>query len=189
MRNLNTQVDQQNPFAVTGSMSSGAAAFAEDAERLGFIRRTYAHLTGAILALIALETVLFTVVPANTMNAMVGRMMSGYGWLIVLAAFMGVSWMARMWANSGQSRGIQYLGLGLYVVAQAVILLPMLYICVYILNDAQIPIIAAGITGMCFIGLTAFVFVTRVDLEGWGKFLAIAGIVALCAIVASIFTG
>lgn len=188
MRNTNQQVDGQNPFAVTATMGE-VAAYAEDSERLGFIRKTYAHLTGAVLALIALETVLFTVVPPATMQGLVETMLSGYGWLIVLGAFMGVSWIARMWATSATSRPMQYAGLGLYVVAEAVILLPMLYICIRLLKEPQLPIMAAAITGMCFVGLTAFVFTTRVDLAGWGKYLAIAGIVAMCAIVAGIFTG
>ena len=188
MRNPNQQIDQQNPFAVTATMGE-VAAYAEDSERLTFIRKTYAHLTGAVLALIALETVLFTVVPPATMQGLVERMMGGYGWLIVLGLFMGVSWIARMWATSATSRAMQYAGLGLYVVAEAVILLPMLYICITLLKEPQLPIMAAAITGMCFIGLTAFVFTTRIDLAGWGKYLAIAGIVAMCAIVAGIFTG
>ena len=79
--------------------------------------------------------------------------------------------------------------LGLYVVAEAVILLPMLYICIKLLGAPQLPVMAAAITVMCFLGLTAFVFTTRVDLASWGKYLAIAGIVAMCAIVAGIFTG
>lgn len=188
MRNPNAHVDDQNPFAVSATMGD-VAAYAADAERLSFIRKTYLHLTGAVLALIALETVLFTAVPAATMEPLVARMLSGWGWLVVLGLFMGVSWIANMWAMSSTSKAMQYAGLGLYVVAQAVILLPLLYICIRILDAPQLPMMAAAITGMCFIGLTAFVFVTGVDLQSWGKYLAIAGMVAICAIVASIFTG
>ncbi len=81
------QADSPNPYAVS-SMDT-AAIYAEDSERLGFIRRTYAHLTGAILALIALEVVLFTAVPAATMQGLVQRMTSGWGWLLVLGALHG----------------------------------------------------------------------------------------------------
>jgi FtsH-binding integral membrane protein len=188
MRNVNAQIDDQNPFAVTSSGDT-MAALAEDSERLGFIRKTYAHLAGAVLSLVALETVLFTVVPAETMGAIAAKMLGGWGWLIVLGAFMAVSWMARSWAESNTSRAMQYAGLGLYVVAEAVILLPMLYVCIELLNAPELPVMAALITTMCFIGLTAFVFTTRIDLASWGKYLAIAGIVAMCAIVAGIFTG
>ena len=180
-------VDSPNPYAVS-SMDT-PAALAADQERLTFIRRTYAHLTGAILALIGIEAVLFAVVPADTMNAMVSRMLGGWGWLLVLGAFMVVSWVARSWASSSASRSLQYAGLSLYVVAQAVILLPLLYICIRVMGEPNLPIMAAAITAICFIGLTAFIFVTGVDLASWGKYLAIGGLVAMGVIVAGIAFG
>ncbi len=174
-----------NPYAVTAQGS--AAIFAEDSERLGFIRRTYAHLTAAILALVGLETALFTLVPAQTMEAMVDRMMGGYGWLLVLGAFMAVSWVARMWATSGSSRAVQYAGLGLYVIAEAVILLPLLYIAARL--DPSIPVTAALITAITFVGLSVFVMTTRVDLAPWGKYLFLVGILAMGLIVAGTVAG
>ena len=173
---------------MTSSIDS-MAADAEDSQRIAFIRKTYAHLTAAVLALVGLEAVLFVAVPDTTMDSLVTTMVGGYGWLIVLGMFMAVSWIARSWASSGQSQAVQYAGLSLYVVAQAVILLPILYICIRVLGEPKLPIMAAAITSMCFICLTAFVFTTRVDLALWGKFLAIAGIAAMCAIVAGILTG
>ena len=177
--------NQTNPYAIG---STGPIVIdAEDSQRLTFIRRTYAHLAGAIVALVALETLLFAVVPAQTMNSLVERMLSGWGWLIVLGAFMGVSWIAEQWARSDTSRSTQYAGLSLYVVAQAVILLPLLYIALRF--DPQIPVMAAMITVVTFVGLTVFVMTTKVDLAGWGKYLGLAGILALGLIVAGILFG
>ena len=102
---------------------------------------------------------------------------------------MGVSWMARAWANSGKSSGIQYAGLGLYVFAQAVILLPMLYICIKVMVEPELPLMAAMITTLVFAGLTAFVFVTGADMSGWGKYLALGGMIAMGAIAAGIICG
>jgi FtsH-binding integral membrane protein len=183
------QFDKSNPYSVHTQDQPAEFGVTLDAERIGFIRRTYAHLTGAILALIAIEAVLFTVVPAATMEAMVGRMIGGMGWLVVLGIFMGISWMARTWASSDTSTPTQYAGLSLYVIAQAVILLPMLYMCIRVMGEPQLPVMAAAITGISFIGLTAFVFVTGTDLASWGKYLAMAGFVAMGAIVAGIFFG
>ena len=180
-------MSQVNPYAVNGGVVP--AAFAEESERAGFIRRTYTHLTGAVLALIALEAVLFAVVPGETMRSLVGTMTGGFGWLFVLGAFMAVSWMARSWATSGQSTSVQYAGLGLYVVAQAVILLPMLYYCIKVMHEPQLPIMAAMITALVFAGLTAFVFVTGSDFSGWGKFLALGGMIAFAAIGAGLLMG
>lgn len=183
------QLDNSNPYSVHTQDQPAEFGLSLDAERIGFIRRTYAHLTGAVLALIALEAVLFMVVPAATMEAMVERMMGGMGWLLVLGVFMGVSWMARSWANSNTSKAMQYAGLSLYVVAEAVILLPMLYICINVMGEPRLPIMAAAITSISFVALTAFVFITGADLASWGKYLAMGGFVAMGAIVAGIFFG
>jgi len=176
-------MSQYSPYAPAGEI----AAFADESARATFIRRTYAHLGGAVLALIAIEVALFSIVPAATMNHLVGLMLGGYGWLVVLGAFMAVSWMARSWANSNSSVGLQYAGLGLYTFAEAILLLPLLYIAMRL--DPQIPVMAAVVTAVVFAGLTAFVFTTRIDLAPWGKYLAIAGLVALGAIVAGIVFG
>ena len=180
------QENTHNPYAVGAPQ---VVAFAADQERLTFIRRTYAHMTGAIVALIAIEAFLFQVVPPATMSRLVQTMTSGYGWLLVLGAFMVVSWVARSWATNGGSQAMQYAGLSLYVVAQAVILLPLLYICIQVLGEPRLPIMAALITAICFIGLTAFVFVTGADFAGWGKFLALGGLAAMGVIIAGIFFG
>lgn len=172
-----------NPYAVGAPQ---VAALAVESERATFIKRTYAHMTGAVLGLIAIEAFLFQVVPAATMGRMVETMLGGYGWLLVLGAFMVVSWVARSWASSSTSLATQYAGLGLYVVAQAVILLPLLYICIRVMGDPSLPIVAGLITAICFIALTAFVFITGADFASWGKFLAFGGIVAMGMIVVGI---
>ena len=154
----NFDTDNLNPYSA--SAFDGPAINAEESARVAFIRRTYAHLTGAVMALLALETVLFVVIPAQQMDALAERMLSGMGWLVVLGLFMGVSWIARMWATSSTSKTMQYAGLGLYVVAEAIILLPLLYICIRVMGDPMIPVMAAAISSICFMGLTVFVFAT-----------------------------
>lgn len=165
-----------NPYAT----AEVTAQFAEASERATFIHRTYMHLAGAVVALIALEAMIFTFVPEATLAGLVGSM-SGMGWLVVLAVYMGVSWMARSWASGGASRSMQYAGLILYVAAEALILIPLLYFA-FRLNP-ELPMQAGILTVACFGGLTAFVFMTNVDLASWGKYLAIAGIAALATIV------
>ncbi|KLU01877.1 membrane protein [Rhodopirellula islandica] len=184
-------MSNMNPYSsgVDGAAYGNAAIYADETDRIAFIRRTYAHLSGAVFAFLALEVVLFTMVPAATMDMMVQRMTGGYGWLLVLGAFMAVSWMARSWASSGQSRGLQYAGLGLYVVAQAVIMLPLMYIAIRVMGQPQIPILAGIITTLTFAGLTGFVMLTRVDLASWGTYLFVAGLVAMGVVVCGVFFG
>src|SRR5947209_6239736 len=61
-------------------------------ERATFIRRTYGHLAGAVLAFIALEVV-FLSLPG--LDEAIIRPMLGGAWIIVMLAFMGASYLAR----------------------------------------------------------------------------------------------
>jgi FtsH-binding integral membrane protein len=115
-------------------------------------------------------------------------MTGGYSWLIVLGAFMGVSWLAERLANSEASTPMQYLGLGIFVVAEAILFLPLLYIATTFASPEVIPM-AAMITGFLFAGLTFFVFSTRKDFSWMRSILMIGGFVAMGAIVASMIFG
>src|SRR5262249_41543271 len=102
------------------------AADATADARAAFIRRTYGHLALAILAFAGLEALLVNSVSAETIEGLFFG--SRLSWLVVLLVFMLVGRVADNWARSGASPGMQYLGLGLYVVAEAVIFLPLLYV-------------------------------------------------------------
>ena len=161
------------------------AVYAGTDERSGFIRRTYNHLAGAVLALVVLE---WQLLQWSGAAALAAAMLDGWSWLIVLGAFMGVSWIAERWAHSGGSPGVQYMGLGLYVIAEAVIFLPLLYAAAYFGSPDVIP--SAGIvTGLLFGGLTLIAFTSRRDFSFLGGLLKVGGLVALGVIAASILFG
>lgn len=102
---------------------------------------------------------------------------------------MAVSWLAEKWANSDASRGTQYLGLGLYIVAEALIFLPLLLIAARFMNRPDL-IMQAGVTsGGLFAGLTIVAFTTKKDFSFLGGFLKVAGMIALGLIAASFFFG
>ncbi|MCL4202790.1 MAG: Bax inhibitor-1 family protein [Pirellulaceae bacterium] len=176
---------EQNPYQPVYDKGFVAAMADEDA-RTTFIRRTYLHLGGAIAAFVGLEF-LFFMVAGEAVGNLVRTMSGGWNWLLVLGAFMVVSWIAQSWASSATSLTTQYMGLGLFVVAEAVIFLPLLYVA-RLIGDETI-LAAALITGIVFGGLTMIVFTTRADLSSWGKYLWVGGLVALGVIVASIVTG
>ena len=158
---------------------------AGESERVAFIRRTYLHLAAAVGVFALIEAVLLAVIPQATLEATVGTMISGWNWLIVLGAFMVVSWIARGWANSSASQSMQYAGLTLYVVGESVIFLPLLYLANRFAPGA---IASAGlVTGVIFGGLTLVVFVTRIDFSFLRMFLWLGGLAAMGFIVASIF--
>jgi len=155
------------------------AARAPATERAVFLRQTYGHLAGAVLAFVGLETLLLQI---PGIGQVVGSLL-GAGWIVVLLAFMGASYLARVWANSATSRPMQYLGLGLYVVAEALIFLPLLYIAANYSSPDVIP--TAGILTLAiFGGLTTAVFVTGRDYSYLRPVLCIGSWLALGVIVA-----
>jgi len=178
-----------NPYQTSNAMATAygdgrvLAANASLSARTTFIRRTYACMGGAMFAFVALEALLLAIVPTET----IFRLMMGtpWSWLLVIGAFMGVSWVARSWAESSTSPAMQYAGLGLYVAAQAVIFLPLMSIAISI--DPAIPLAAGLVTLFVFSGLTVMTFMTRADFSWMGRYLWLAGIAALLFVVLSAF--
>jgi FtsH-binding integral membrane protein len=158
-----------------------SAADSSLAERTGFIRRTYLHVAGAIAALALLEVFIFqSGLEKPIITLMVG---SQYSWLIVLGLFMGVSYVADKFAHSQTSEGAQYFGLGLFVVAQAVVFVPILGLARR--YDGAIES-AAIITALLVIGLTSTVFISKKDFSFMGSFLKIGFLIGFGVIVCSI---
>jgi len=175
--------DDNNPYrAGIGTL----AAQADVNERAQFITKTYMHLAGAVSVFIGLEFLLLNYFPAT--EQLVQLMVGGYAWLVVVVAFMLVSWIAQSWAMSATSLGLQYAGLSLYVVAQSFITLPLLWVAQNFAAPGTIPA-AAVITLVLFGGLTMIVFVTRYDFSFLRGILMLSGFVALGLIVCSILFG
>lgn len=154
-------------------------------ERATFLTRAYTHLAGAILGFMVIEAVLVNSPIADWALRMLSQ--SRYAWLVVLGAFMLVGHVANKWAVSATSLNTQYAGLGLYVVAEAFIFLPLLAIAAR-LEPGVIPK-AGVVTGVIFGGLTGVVFVTRKDFSFLRGILGVAGLCALGVIVAGILFG
>ncbi len=170
------------------STFGGTAAQAAPAQRAQFIRKTYMLLAAAILAFIAVEAFLFMTPAAGTIASVIfngGSM----GWLIVLGLFMGVSYLANRWATSETSVSTQYIGLGIFIVAQAIIFVPLIMMAMYYSGDASVLLKAGIVTLGLFLGITATVFITRSDFSFLGPILMIAGFCALGFIVASLIFG
>lgn len=168
-----------NPYASPGTTF---AAHAAADERADFITKTYTHLAGAIAAFVVLEAILLNLPGIeNLVATMLG---ARYSWLVVLGLFMVVSWIANAWASSAISPAKQYCGLGLYVVAEAVIFVPLLYIANRV--DTGIIPTAAVTTLLLFGVLTGVVFVTRKDFSFLRGILMFGGFAAMGFIVVAI---
>ncbi len=136
-----------------------------------------------MLAFVALEAALFVVVPDSVQLSIMQALGNSPGlWLLVLLGFMGVSFVADRFARSSTSQPMQYGGLLLYVVAEALIFMPILWIAANFSPPGTIGS-AALVTAITFSGLTATVFITRQDFSWLRGILSIAMFAAIGLIV------
>ena len=171
-----------NPYASPMGMVAARAGVNERSE---FITKTYLHLAGAIAAFAALEAILLNLPGIEGLvHSMIGNRMS---WFVVLGLFMVVSWVANSWARSAVSPGKQYAGLGLFVVAEAIIFVPLLFMAQRM--DASIIPSAAISTLALFGAMTAVVFITRKDFSFLRSILFFGVIAAMGLIVVAILGG
>ncbi len=165
--------------------SGQIVANAAESERAAFIQRTYLHLGGAIVAYAVAVTFFLQTGIANAfMGVLAG---SGWMWLLVMAAYMGISVLADNWAHSAVSRERQYMGLGLYVVAFA--FLSTLPITRALMTAPDTLTYAVVITAALVGGLTFTAFSTKINFSFMGRFLMIGGFVAMGIIVAAMLFG
>jgi FtsH-binding integral membrane protein len=132
---------------------------------------------------------------------------NGYDWLLVIGLFMVIGMVAQKLAQSETSPTLQYLGLGIAVLAESILLQPMLWILMikfggsgsllfgstaHVAMSARASSIlleAVVITLAIFIGLTAVVFVTKKDFSFMRGVLTICTFAVLGVIVASLLFG
>ena len=151
--------------------------------RGAFLIRTYTKLGIAIAFFVALEVWFFQSGIANAINAAV----SSVSWLLILGGFMLLSWLATFFARPTLSRPVQYLGLGIYVVGQAIITVPLLFMAEQVAPGTIASAAMATLGG--FFLLTGVVVVTRKDFSFMRTFLVWGGILALVAIVCAVLFG
>lgn len=156
-------------------------------DRGQFIVKTYLHLLGAIIAFVGVETMLQITVAQSIMERMTGRN-SNMGLLVAFGLFIFASHIANKWAHSDTSLSIQYFGLGLYVLVQALIFIPILYVATRYSSADVLPS-AAMSTGFIFCGLTAVVIITRKNFSFLAPILGIASMMAIAFIVCSLIFG
>lgn len=151
--------------------------------RARFITRTYNTLFLAISGFAGIEVALFK----SGMAESIAQVLLGGSWLLVLGGFMIVSWFGSRVAARSESQGAQIAALSAYVLAEAIIFVPLLYIA-----DAYAPGAirsAALVTIVGFAGLTAIAWQTKKDFSFLGGLLRWGGILALVLIVASVLFG
>src|ERR1700734_1638294 len=167
------------------NFSSNNAAFpsAGADSRSVFITRTYTHLVGGILGFILVELALFeSGLAQNIMSFMIGL-----PWILILGAFMVTGWLASRTAQTSSSIGMQYFAYGAYVVAEALIFVPLLYIA-----DMKAPGAIDSATLTTTLGAGGLMFVahrTRKDFSFLRALLMWGGVLALVAMIGGAIFG
>ena len=173
-----------NSYNSSYNKSSYNNSYNSAPELVTYSTDTSTHVALALLAFILVETALLRLVPEELILAMFGRK---FIWLFIIGGFWLGSMLASKWAHS-LSRTTQYVGLGLYVLLEAVIFLPLIYIALAY-TGTEILSQAAIITLSLFGGLTAVVFMTRLDFSFLRSILVIGGFLSLGLIVAGALFG
>jgi FtsH-binding integral membrane protein len=196
--------------ATRNRIIDGAVATVGVSDRVAFLRRTYGTLGIALLGWALITAGMMRFATNFSVGFSKWAMQGQWSWLIVMLLFMVVGYGAQRLAQSNASRGAQYAGLTLFVVAEALILQPLLWFALVkfgprggvlgmdeaghyflIAGGPGLAIIgqAALITLAIFIGLTATVFLTKKDFSFMRGALTVGAFAVLGVIIASMIFG
>jgi FtsH-binding integral membrane protein len=176
-------------------------------DRVAFLRKTYSLLGVALIAFAAITAGMMRFMTETSWGFSKWAFTGRWNWLLVIGMFMLVGYVAERLARSETSRGLQFLGLGVFVFAEAMLLQPILWILMVKFGNpaelfvdggmapalsgkaAAILMQAIVITLSIFVGLTLTVFLTKKDFSFMRGVLAIATFAALGVIIASAIFG
>ncbi len=175
---------ESNPFIVSEAPAS---------DRVAFFKRTYLHVAGAFAAFGALLYAFFQSGIALSIMKGFGSIMGsmgGFGILVVMLMFWGGTYVAQKMAENRASRPSQYLGLGLYVVLEAIIFVPLIVMVAIKTsgNPGEVLIPACAVTAALVVGLTVAVFTMGIDFSFLRVAIVIGSVCALGIILVAAFT-
>jgi uncharacterized protein len=195
-------------LSATARPIEGAVATQGVSDRVAFLRRTYAHLGGALIAFALVTAAIMKYATAFSLK-LAGFGGTGMNFLLVLVVFVAVNYGAQRLAMSETSRGAQYAGLGLAVVLWSFIAQPIIWFAVikfggghalsrdlnghmsaYLSPEAALVLGEATIVTLAiFLGLTATVFITKKDFTFLRGILSVATFALIGVAIASALFG
>ena len=154
--------------------------------RVEFYKKTYAHVAGGVLLFIIFE---YLLLQSDVVVDFMLSMTQGYKWLLLLGGFMLVTNYAESMALKTADKNMQYLAYTLYIFAEAIIFVPMLYIVIYYTGNPSLLQQAIIVTLGLFIGISSVVFITKKDFSFLKTGLTVGFFIALGLIVAGVLFG
>jgi FtsH-binding integral membrane protein len=159
-----------------------SAAQASVEERSQFIWKVYAHVVGGILALVAIEAYIFS---SGMAEGLITFMMQSP--MLTFLLFIGSTMGAQYVARSAASTAVQYAAYAAYVFVFAAIMAPAILIAE--MKQPGVVESAAGVTVLGAVGLIATAMITRKDFSFLRGIVVWGFMLALVAILASLFLG
>src|SRR5215475_6285921 len=108
----------------------GAVATLGVSDRVAFLRKTYGLLGVALVAFAVLTAGMMRFATESSLRFSAWAFTGQLNWLLVIGLFMLVGYIARRLAMSETSRGLQLLGIGIFVAAESALLQPLLWVLI-----------------------------------------------------------
>lgn len=156
--------------------------------QVAFYRKTYMHVALAVLLFIVVETIYFQIPPLLEFAL---SLTDGWTWLLLLGGFMFVTNYAERTALKSSDKSKQYLALVFYVLAEAFIFIPLIFIAIMTAEEGGFQILnqAAVLTLSLFTGLSAIVLLTKKDFSFLKSIVAVGFFIALGLMIAGVAFG
>jgi len=156
-------------------------------DKVAFYKKTYSHVAGGVLVFILFE---YLLLQSETIVDFMLSMTEGWRWLIMLGGFMFVTNYAEKMTLKTPDKNMQYLAFGIYILAEALIFVPLIYIAAFYMESGpEILNQAAIVTLALFTGLSAVVFVTKKDFSFLRTGLTVGFFIAIGLIIAGSLFG
>jgi len=158
-----------------------------DVERVAFYKKTYAHVAVGVLVFIIFE---YLLLQSEAIVTFALSMTEGIKWLLMLGGFMFITTYAERMAMKTPDKNKQYLAFGVYILAQAFIFVPLIFIAAYYMDSGtEILYQASIVTLSLFTGLSAVVFLTKKDFSFLKTGLTIGFFIAIGLIIGGMLFG
>ena len=154
--------------------------------RVEFYKKTYTHVAGGILLFVLFE---YLLLQSSMVVEFMLSMTQGWRWLVMLGGFMLITNYAESTVLKTADRNIQYMAYALYVFAQAIIFVPLLYIAIFYTGGAELVQQAAIVTLGLFAGISSVVFITKKDFSFLKAGLTVGFFIAIGLIIAGALFG
>ena len=163
------------------------SALDQDA-KVTFYKKTYTHLAFAVLLFVVVEYLLLQVDFIVNLGV---QLIQSWAWLLVLGGFMLASNYVERMAFSSKDKNTHYLALFVYVVFEALIFVPLIYLAIQYSGALEKDILsqAAVMTLALFTGLSAVVLITKKDFSFLKSIITIGGFIAIGLILAAYIGG